>query len=128
MAEKKTYRCLCAKDRKYIEKVYKSMTLKEIANGLGCNYGTISKELKRCPPGNYSAKLAQMDCDRKKTRGGPKAPVKSYWQRLVLRKQMETCIRMQPTVDLQTITRITGIEEDKAAYYYEDIKREIITQ
>ncbi|WP_346663778.1 hypothetical protein [uncultured Merdimonas sp.] len=115
-------------DRKYIEKVYKSKSPSEIADILGVTGSTIKRELGRCPKDNYSAAAAQKDADEKHKKLGqdPKAPVKSYWQRMLIIKQIETCIKMQPGITSGEIARITGIEDKKVSYYFSDVKKEMM--
>lgn len=64
--EANKYLQLTLKDRIIIEKMYKNSTVYEIAERLGKNYSTISRELKRLPKGQYSADAAQDDFINKK--------------------------------------------------------------
>ncbi len=56
--------------RKKIEKmVTAGLSYNFIAEMIGVHFTTIGKELKRCPPGKYTADEAQKDVDHRKRQG-----------------------------------------------------------
>ena len=112
------------KDRKYIEKVYKVKSKKEIAEALNMSVSTISRELRRCPPDNYTAKKAQEDANLKHAKVGKGNKI--AWQILLVKNQIKTCLTMQPAITPEEISKITGIEVVDVNCYFGQVKKEMM--
>lgn len=120
-----TFKQLTPENRKIIEKLYKSKTYTEMAKILGCSSATVRRELNRCAPGMYSAKQAQIDADGKRQ--------KKYrreiepWNITLMKKQIETCIRMDKNVKAEDVANITKIQLAIVKKYFDDLKEKILT-
>ena len=126
MDEKKTYRQFTFDDRKILEKMYKNYSVTEIAAVLGKNTSSIYRELQKCEYGNYTAKQAFLVS---KARNNKKYKSENLSFKLAVdKKQIETCIRMQPTISPIMVSKVTGINQEVVDLYYNDIQKQIITR
>lgn len=107
----------------------------EIGRTVGKSPGTIKRELGRCAPGEYTAEQAQKDVEAKRKnkyehwlQQKDRSQKQAFRKRLTPneKKQVEICIRMQPSVDQDTVVKITGIDKEVLSDNFERIKEQII--
>lgn len=122
MANVSGYKQLTLNDRKYIEKMYKFYSSKRMAEELGVTWSTINRELNRCERGDYSAKAAQMDVERKRER---RYRITSESRE---RRQIEACLRLQPTATVDEVVRATRISPRYVKKYYDEVRKAVLTQ
>ena len=122
---KKGLRQFTVDDRKLLEKMYKTHNTTEIAEFIDKDPASVWRELRRCQ-GEYSAKKAQANYyelqHRKYRYSRCEIPVTK-----AERKQIETCIKMQPTVDKKTVINVTGIDAKVVNCYFDLIRKQVMT-
>lgn len=122
---KKGYRQFTVDDRKLLEKMYKTHNTTEIAELIDKDPASVWRELRRCK-GEYSVKMAQANYyelqHRKYRRARCEVPVTK-----AEKKQIEMCIKMQPTIDKKTVMQVTGIDGKVVNCYFDLIRKKVMT-
>lgn len=108
------YRHITFKERKMIEKLYKDVPIPAVARVLRRSYGTVYRELTRCPKGKYNAVEAQADYEKKLKRGTEeKIEKQKNHIKETHKKLVRVCLEMDPDINDREIAKLTGISVDE---------------
>lgn len=102
--------------RNAIQKLYKKMTIADMAELLGISYQALYWELLKCPKGNYTAEQAE-DETKKRIQNGIDARRDAVKKCAKERSIVRAIITMNPDYSLEKIADTTNLPLDKVVMY-----------
>lgn len=124
------YKHIVFEERQLIEKMYKSgMGISKIAEAIGRPIITVTRELERCPMGEYTAEAAQNDAVTKH-----KASIMKYTKtqddnrKKKYKKIIKACLLVNPDATPRQISRATDFPIERVEKYYDAVKHSIIAK